>query len=256
MSAGLKNGDSKFRLYGGRDPRLLPAYPLDLAARFVLLPTSTLRVWVFGATWKEKGGAERSFKPLITPPDRKETVLSFVNLVEAHVLKTIRRKHRIQMIKVREAIDQLSEMYKTEHPLADVDLLAGRTDLFVNQFGVLLNLSMGKQVALDFLQIYLSRIERNLAQEATRLYPFVVTPKRVGKKEIIVQDPKLISIDPYISYGRPVITGTGISTDAIADRFWGGDSIQELAEDFDCGSSEIEYAIRYEKAQQSAQASL
>lgn len=249
MATELENGNSKFRLYGGRDPRTLPAYPLKLAARILLIPRSTLSAWVFGQEWVEKNGQKRSFEPLIIPPDRQSNLLSFVNLVEAHVLKTIRHKHRVQMIFVRHAIGELSKTYNTEHPLADVDLLAGSTELFYERFGILLNLSRGKQQAFSFLRTYLDRIERNLENQARRLYPFVVAPVWVGRKTLINQDPKLISIDPYISYGRPVITGTGITTDAIADRFWGGDGIEVLAQDFDCSAHAIEYAIRYEKAQ-------
>jgi uncharacterized protein (DUF433 family) len=245
--------DKSFRLYGGKDPRDLPAYPLAMAAKFLLLPKSTLRVWVFGDTWTEKGGNVRSFKPLIVPPDRSEPILSFVNLVEAHVLKTIRRKHRIQMIMVRQAIDDLANLYQTEHPLADVDLLAGGAELFASRYEALLNLSMGRQIALHFLRMHLSRIERNIQNHSARLYPFVISPKRVGS-ELIDQDNRVIAIDPYISYGRPTLSGTGIPTDAIAERFWGGDSIEELAEDFGRTVTEIEYALRYERAQAQAAA--
>jgi hypothetical protein len=79
-------------LYGGHDPRDLPAYPLDVAASVLLLPKSTLKFWVFGETWTEKGGVLRSFAPLIDPPDRDQHNLSCVNLVEAHVLKSLRKE--------------------------------------------------------------------------------------------------------------------------------------------------------------------
>jgi uncharacterized protein (DUF433 family) len=172
-----------------------------------------------------------------------------VNLVEAHVLKAVRRKHLVHMEKVRVAIKDLKERYGTQHPLADVDLLVGGGEIFI-EAGNLLNLTMGKQVAMDFLKVYLNRIDRNVHGAAARLFPFVVNPVKVGKR-VIEQDIKVISIDPYVSFRRPVINGTGIPTDAIADRFWGGDSIDELAEDFERPKSEIEYALRYENAQPS-----
>jgi uncharacterized protein (DUF433 family) len=81
-----------------------------------------------------------------------------------------------------------------------------------------------------------------------KLYPFVVQPLRIGN-EVIDQDSRVIAIDPYVSYGRPVINGTGIPTDEIAERFWGGDSIDELVEAFGRTKTEIEFALRYEKAQ-------
>ncbi|HEV3109127.1 MAG TPA: DUF433 domain-containing protein [Candidatus Binataceae bacterium] len=246
MSTGSENG-SDFRLYKGGDPRYLPAYPVELAAHLLLLPKSTLKAWVFGATWKPKGMPLRFFEPVIDPPDRSEQMLSFVNLVEAHVLKAVRRKHLVHMIKVRDAIEHLKDEFATQHPLADVDLLAGGKDLFLQEHGQLLNLTMGKQIAMEFLTVYLNRIDRDLGR-AVKLYPFVVQPLRIGN-EVIDQDSRVIAIDPYVSYGRPVINGTGIPTDEIAERFWGGDSIDELVEAFGRTKTEIEFALRYEKAQ-------
>jgi hypothetical protein len=98
MSAAGGSHDGRFALYGGRDPRELPTYPLDLAAGFLLLPRSTLKAWAFGATWRPKGESRpRVFHPLLEPPDRGQQMLSFVNLVEAHVLKAVRRKHYVHM---------------------------------------------------------------------------------------------------------------------------------------------------------------
>jgi uncharacterized protein (DUF433 family) len=244
-------------LYGGHDPRELPAYPLEIAARTLLIPKSTLNLWVFGDTWTEKSGIVRSFKRLIAPPDPNQQMLSFVNLVEAHVLKAIRRRYRVQMIEVRDAIEEMKRMYETQHPLADIDLLAGGANLFVADSG-LLNVGMGKQVAMEFLRAYLSRIDRNLdirpiahpeIAPAVRLYPFVVPPVKIGRRVIEADTSRLISIDPYVYFGRPVITGTGIPTDAIAERFWGGDSIDDLVKDFERSKTEVEYAIRYETQQ-------
>jgi uncharacterized protein (DUF433 family) len=251
------NAHRDLSLYGGRNPRDLPAYPLDIAARILLIPRSTLNLWVFGAAWTEKDGIRRSFRPLITSPAADQQMLSFVNLVEAHVLKALRRRYRVQMIKVRDAIEELKKMYETQHPLADVDLLAGGANLFIVDSG-LLNVGMGKQVARDFLHAYLNRIDRSLdaATEAhpeigpaIRLYPFVVPPVRIGKQVIESDTNRLISVDPFVYFGRPVITGTGIPTDAIAERFWGGDSIDDLVRDFERSKAEIEYAIRYETQQ-------
>jgi len=252
--ADRENGNGEaFDIYGGRDPREQPAYPLDIAFRLLLLPRSTLKAWVFGARWKQKENGHfrwRTFEPLITPPDRSDPhrMLSFVNLVEAHVLKAVRRKHYVQMDKVRDAIERLKQRYETEHPLADVDLLAGGGDLFLSEYGGLLNLTMSEQVAMDFLRIYLERIDRQV-QKAIRLFPFVRAPIVIGKKVFDPSPNRTIVIDPYTSFGRPVIVGTGIPTEAIAQRFWGGDSIEDLIKDFGRTEAEIQFALRYEHAQ-------
>lgn len=241
---------SHFDLYKGRDPRDLPAYPLDVAARILLLPKSTLKLWVFGATWNDKKFGVRSFKPIIVPPQQFQDdvlSLSFVNLVEAHVLKALRRTHKVQMIGVRDGVEYLKQQFSTDRPLADVDLLAGGKEWFP-QFGSLLSLGRGGQVAMEFLRVHLQRIDRTIDGQALRLFPFVAPPVKVGKM-VIEQDRKVVAIDPYVSFGRPVINGTGITTDAIADRFWGGDTMESLMEDFQVDKTAIEYALRYENAQ-------
>jgi uncharacterized protein (DUF433 family) len=256
MSAAPGNANGQYALYGGRDPRELPMYPLDQAAGFLLLPRSTLKAWVFGATWRPKGEHRtRVFHPLLDPPDRGQQMLSFVNLVEAHVLKAVRRKHFVQMAKVRDAIVDLKKRFETQHPLADVDLLAGGGNLYLQEHEELLNLSMGKQIAMNFLKVYLTRIERELdIGRAIKLFPFVVEPVRIGNQILVgnqaaEHESKIIAIDPYVSFGRPIIDGTGIPTREIADRFWGGDTIAQLKEDFGRTETEIEYALRWETAQ-------
>lgn len=71
-----------------------------------------------------------------------------------------------------------------------------------------------------------------------KLYPFT--------REHKADEPKTIVIDPYISFGRPVLAGTGIATTIIAQRYKAGESIEELAEDYGRSRSEIEEAIRCE----------
>jgi uncharacterized protein (DUF433 family) len=58
--------------------------------------------------------------------------------------------------------------------------------------------------------------------------------------------PKLVAIDPRVSFGRPVIAGTSIPTAAPHERWKAGDTISALAEDYDRPIAEIEEALRYE----------
>jgi uncharacterized protein (DUF433 family) len=248
--SGAATKSSDLTIYAGRDPRDVPAYPVELAARLLLLPKSTLMAWVFGSTWHEKNShGSRRFAPLIDPPNSAEHLLSFVNLVEAHVLKSIRRKNLGEMEEVRTTLEHLRQANpEIAHPLADIDLLAGGRDVFIRDYGQLLNAGMGKQVAMQFLVLYLQRVVRNTKGLTVKLLPFVTNPICIGDR-VIEQDRRIIAIDPYISFGRPIINGTGIPTEAIADRFWGGDSIDVLVKEFERPQIEIEYALRYENAQ-------
>lgn len=90
----------------------------------------------------------------------------------------------------------------------------------------------------EVLQAHLQRIERDPSGLVIRLYPF--TRKRQ------LDEPKLISIDPRISFGKPVLNGTGIPTVILAERYKAGESMEELARDYDRPRMEIEEAIRCE----------
>jgi hypothetical protein len=70
--------------------RKTPAYPFIEAAHYLNMPVSTLRAWCIGQDYKVKGSTRR-FQPLIVLDGAKSEGLSFLNLVEAHVLAAIRR---------------------------------------------------------------------------------------------------------------------------------------------------------------------
>ena len=55
-----------------------------------------------------------------------------------------------------------------------------------------------------------------------------------------------IVIDPRIAFGRLTIAGTGIPTSILKERYSAGDSIDELAADYDCDRQSIEEVIRSE----------
>ena len=59
-------------------------------------------------------------------------------------------------------------------------------------------------------------------------------------------------MDPYLSFGRPVIEGMGIATAIIAERYKAGESIEELARDYECPLLAIQEAIRCELDTQAA----
>ncbi|WP_243147238.1 DUF433 domain-containing protein [Scytonema sp. UIC 10036] len=56
----------------------------------------------------------------------------------------------------------------------------------------------------------------------------------------------LADSNPRIAFGRLVIAGTGIPIDILTERYEAGDSIDELAYDYEVNRLAIEEAIRYE----------
>lgn len=225
-------------LHRKRDLREIPAYGVTEAAHYLGIPKATLMSWVMGRHYPTETG-RRFFKPIIELPDKEERLLSFVNLVEAHVLDALRRAHGIPFSQVRKAVQYLKNRLGSKHPLAEQKFATDGVDLFVELFGQLLNISReGQLVIKELIEAYLQRVERDPVGIPVRLYPFT----RDRKPE----EPKSVVIDPYVSFGRPVLAGTGIATTIIAQRYKAGESIEELAEDYGRSRSDIEEAIRCE----------
>jgi uncharacterized protein (DUF433 family) len=162
-----------------------------------------------------------------------------VNLVEAHVLGAIRREHRIPLPKVRSAMEYVQKRFASKHPLAEQKFETDGVDLFVSRFEDLISASESGQLAMrDLIKARLRRIEHDASGLAARLYPFT---RLAG-----LEQPKFVVIDPLVSFGRPTITGTGITTGILAERYKAGDSMDALADDYGCKRAQVEEAVRCE----------
>lgn len=227
------------------DPRNVPAYPVAEAARYLHMPEGTLRSWVVGRRYPA-AGATRNSPPLIHLADPKRQYLSFINLVEAHVLAAIRRRHGVKLPNVRAALDYTRRQFNVEHPLIDQAFQTDGLDLFIECYGELINASRdGQQAMKEIIGIYLKRIEWDTKGLPLALYPFT----RDSQSEAVpADDPRVVVINPSISFGRPVIAGTGIPVSSIYERYKAGDSVAELAKDFRLETELVEEAIRCEAA--------
>ena len=226
-------------IYGGRDPREIPAYRVTDAASYLGLPVTTLRAWSKGMNYTQKDGSKGYFKPVFSLPDSDRSLLSYLNLVEAFVLSSLRRKHLIDLYKIRAAIDSLRERFNSAHPLAEHEFQTNGVDLFVEEYGQLINVGSGGQLAMrEVLEAYLTRVEHDPSGRAAKLYPFI---RLIGTDQ-----PRNVVINPYVSFGKPVIAGTGLPTRVVAERFKAGDTIPQIAANYGRKEEEIDDALRYE----------
>lgn len=103
-------------LYGGKDPRTVPRYAAGEAALYLRLPRATLKTWVHGRV--DQNG--RQAEAVIKLP-ASSGLLSFQNLVEAHVLGAIRRQHGVSLQRVRKALRFVQRKIQQPHPLITVE---------------------------------------------------------------------------------------------------------------------------------------
>ena len=162
--------------------------------------------------------------------------LSFINLVESHVLVALRRTHKVPMQSIGRAVEWLKKRYDVTHPLAELDLETDGLDRFINESGHPVSASrQGQMGILEMLSRYLRRIERDPNRIPVRFYPL---PNDIS--------PMTVVMDPIVAYGRPVIRGTRITTQMVFERYSGGESLIDIADDYDVEISVVEEALRCE----------
>ena len=179
--------------------------------------------------------------PLVKPAGSDPTALSFTNLVELHLLGSLRRKQRTTLPAVRSAIDYLAREYDDDHPLVRRGFVADGVEVLARHFGRPLNFSATAHEGIrKAIASHSERVEYDESEVASRVYPFT---RGVGRK-----GPKLIVIDPAVGFGRPVIAGSGVHTGVIASRVKAGELMADLADDYRLQPAQIEEAVRYELA--------
>ena len=89
-------------------------------------------------------------------------------------------------------------------------------------------------------ELALARIDRDNQGNPIKLFPYSRTSDRTAVQ------PKSVVIDPRLSFGRPVLTESAAPTEVIFDRFQAGDSLEDMALDYNVDEKEIE-ALRFEQ---------
>jgi uncharacterized protein (DUF433 family) len=203
----------KPRLGGG-------VYTLPDAAMILRLPLSRLRSWV-GAYLESVNEHVPILQSWGTGRNRG---FNFHVLIEAYTVYSL-RKLGVSLQKIRIARDTLGEFRKTSYPFAVQGILGGGGkvlfDLQDTSPQAILNLDKGKQ--LEFAQIiepFYTRLDFNDASLlAERFWP-------LGRNSNIV-------VDPHHAFGRPVIFGTNLTAETLADLVDAGEEKIDIAAQYD-----------------------
>lgn len=230
--------------FNNKDPRDITAYTVGEAAHYLGVPASTLRSWFAGTSYADRGVRKR-FQAVIKPADPKSIGLSFSNLIEAYVLTAIRRERNIGLPTIRKGLAYLTDKLGAKRPLLTQQFATKGRELYV-ELGQIINLSQNGQIEMaDMIAAYLERVERDAKGVPIKLFPFMRT-------QPLREQPRTVVIDPRISFGRPVLAGTGIPTAVLAEQFKAGDQPRDLAKEYGADEQAVWDAIRCELDLQAA----
>jgi uncharacterized protein (DUF433 family) len=125
-------------------------------------------------------------------------------------------------------------------------MLTDGKHLFVEAAGLtdVINASQHGQLAMrDLIGLHLQRVECDKDGFIARLYPFTRSRRELAEEAI---QPRVVTMDPRIEFGRPVLKSSSVPTAVIADRYKAGESIADLADDYGEEPLNIEEAVRCE----------
>ena len=189
----------------------------------------------------DTSGGPRHFAPVLAPAKKDPLTLSFANLVEAHLLRALRTAHDVPFREVRKAIAYAERDLKIDRLLLREDLRTEGGQVFLDHFGQLVNLSASGHLAIRrLLQDHLKRIDWDGKNSPVRLYPFITSGTDSQSRSIL--------IDPGILFGRPVVQRAFVSTRTLVERLDAGESLDDVAADYELTPELVEYAALYERA--------
>ncbi|MDX6767536.1 MAG: DUF433 domain-containing protein [Candidatus Methylacidiphilales bacterium] len=218
------------------------AYTLPDAARLLGLPLARLRSWVRGTSLRPVEGSVASSRRLpagefSTRGEGRDRHFNFFTLIELFSIAQL-RGHGVSMTTLRQARKELGSRFQTPYPFALQGLMTDKRRL-LKEMGhqVLLELGSGGQVAFEALiGPFCHRIDFDASTRlAARYFP-------MGRDHQIV-------VDPRHAFGRPVVCGTNITTEALASLIKGGEKIEDIADDFRLDPGAVQEAWRFETRQ-------
>jgi uncharacterized protein (DUF433 family) len=216
------------------DSRAMPRYTFGEAGGYLGLPESTIRSWFEGMPYTSQGEV-KWMKPVLAPAAKH--MLSFYDIASVHVLMAFKSKGASPN-DIREIMKELQKEFpNARYPLLGKDFHLFGKDVVLKSAGKLLNLSKSRQMGLrKVMDRFLLRFEFD-----ARFMPLRFSPLRTHRE----RGKGYIVIDPDFASGRPVIRGTAIPAEIIANRREAGESEARLAKDYRVTTRAIKEAVKH-----------
>jgi uncharacterized protein (DUF433 family) len=210
-----------------------PRYSFAEADRIARVTPGTSSRWLKGYPYWYSSDEQRRSPP-VTPRKGSQEAVSFVDLMEVAAIGRLRDKG-FSLKRIREINAYCRVYLRTPRPLVTEKFRVTGQDIFIDDenFGVLVNVGReaGMRAWEEVLEPFLDDVEYE-EELVRRWWPL---GKTVG-----------VVVDPDYGFSLPVIEGTGIRTEIIAERKRAGDSTKDIIYDFGVTPDQIEDALLWE----------
>jgi uncharacterized protein (DUF433 family) len=208
-----------------------PLYSYGESDYLAQVTPGTSKRWLDGYQyWRPSG--ERVAQPPVTPGSRPDGGVTFLDLMEITAIGLLKQAG-FSLPRIRDIVSNCQDILGLQRPLVTVQFKTDGREIFVDQGAALLEVGRrkGQQAWNEFLAPFLEEIDYE-HELARRWYP-------LGRDKLVV-------IDPAYGHGLPVVRDTGVRTEIVFERFQVGESIREIAGDFNIQPDEVEQALQLE----------
>ncbi|HWK26479.1 MAG TPA: DUF433 domain-containing protein [Solirubrobacter sp.] len=207
-----------------------PIFTLREAAGYLGVPKSTVHQWA--------SHAGRSALITVLPRRGAQATVPFIGFAEAYVLAAFRRAG-VPLQRIRPAVDVLRREIGIAYALASQRMFTDGAEVLFDYAEQrdekdLLDLVVvrtGQRQFSDLVRDYLRRISYGTDGWANEL-------------ELPSYSEARVIVNPEVAFGMPIVTGAGARVEDLVDRFLAGDTVADIAADFDVAASQVEDVIR------------
>lgn len=209
-------------------------YTVPDIARILRMPYSKVNRWL-NKYWDDLLG--KQFDGRYSWRIDSTRAVGFHTLVEFYVMMQF-AEAGVKPSAVLKAHIELGENFNTIFPFANKKIIDNiHTDgkkIYLKSDGVSITLDGSKQLNLDFIKIFIKKLEFDEELLASKLWP-------VGKDKPIV-------CDPHHKFGQPIIAGTNIQTEVLYRLFKANEPVDFIAGLYELPKDQVQAAIDFHKS--------
>ncbi len=220
-------------------------YTIGQAARIVDVPNSTFATWAKGYLRRPPDRPDVTGQPVLTcltPSTRESPSIPFVGLAEGLVLAAIRRSG-VPMQRIRPALDELQRQIGIDHALASQHLFTDGAELLYDYA----EQNQAEGEGIDTKTLIVIRNGQRVFSEVIEQYLQLIRYGSDGYASVIkvpaYRDAEVVA-DPGRSFGSPVFERGGARVSDVLERFWAGEPLRELSEEFGVPPQQLEDVVR------------